>query len=538
MLTLALWTLLVVFASLYIFIRPLWYWKIKQVIQISSIPIFGDYLRTTLRFETFPEALQRLYNQFSNERYCRIYQFATPTLLIRDPELIKEVTIRDFDHFTDHRSFVTKTSDPLWGKNVFSLKGQKWREMRSILSPAFTSRKMKFMFGLIAECAEDFVSFFLETDQDVIEVELKDTFNRFSNDAIATFAFGIKVDSLKEPKNEFFLKTEDSFTFTAWKSMKLFLSLMLPTFMMNLLKLRIFDQNISDFFRDIVDETIKIREQKGIVRPDLIHLMMEARKYSYKNEEDSGYSSVKESDIGKQTRHKLEITNADIAAQALVFFLGGFESSSSLMCFVGYELAVNEHTQKRLRKEIEETLDECDGVITYDALLKMKYMDMVISGIKGVMNSIPLKKLLPLDADSWSKYDNFHENSDKNFEVEDHLDEDISQQYNLSANDNSHAEPRYPKRQHPDCFDPDRFSDENRGRIDPYTYLPFGIGPRKCIGSRFAILETKMLLFHLLSKFELIPTPRSTIPFEISRGTFTLDSGDGFWFAFKRLTDR
>ncbi|KAG5860980.1 hypothetical protein JTB14_020063 [Gonioctena quinquepunctata] len=63
------------------------------------------------------------------------------------------------------------------------------------------------------------------------------------------------------------------------------------------------------------------------------------------------------------------------------------------------------------------------------------------------MNSIPLNELLPLDADSWSKDDNSHENSEENVEVEDHLDEDISQQCNLSANDNSHAEPRYAKRQ-------------------------------------------------------------------------------------------
>ncbi|KAG5858442.1 Cytochrome P450 6a22 [Gonioctena quinquepunctata] len=71
-----------------------------------------------------------------------------------------------------------------------------------------------------------------------------------------------------------------------------------------MLKLRIFEQEISDFFVSIVDETIKMREQKGIVRLDLIHLLMEARKDSYKYEEDSGmidtgFSAVKESDIGK-----------------------------------------------------------------------------------------------------------------------------------------------------------------------------------------------------------------------------------------------
>lgn len=75
-----------------------------------------------------------------------------------------------------------------------------------------------------------------------------------------------------------------------------------------------------------------------------------------------------------------ELTNLDIAAQAMIFFFAGFDSVSSVMSFMAYELAVNIVIQNRLRKEIEDTLEECEGIITYEALLKMKYMDMVVSG--------------------------------------------------------------------------------------------------------------------------------------------------------------
>lgn len=75
-----------------------------------------------------------------------------------------------------------------------------------------------------------------------------------------------------------------------------------------------------------------------------------------------------------------ELTNLDIAAQAMIFFFAGFDSVSSVMSFMAYELAVNIVIQNRLRKEIEDTLEECKGIITYEALLKMKYMDMVVSG--------------------------------------------------------------------------------------------------------------------------------------------------------------
>lgn len=80
--------------------------------------------------------------------------------------------------------------------------------------------------------------------------------------------------------------------------------------------------------------------------------------------------------------HKRDITNLDIAAQAMIFFFAGFESVTSVMAFMAYELAVNPDIQKKLRDEVQETSSECGGKLTYEALMKMKYLDMVISGKK------------------------------------------------------------------------------------------------------------------------------------------------------------
>lgn len=52
------------------------------------------------------------------------YQLARPALMIKDPELIKELTVKDFDHFTDHRTFTDPDVNRLWASNLFALKGK------------------------------------------------------------------------------------------------------------------------------------------------------------------------------------------------------------------------------------------------------------------------------------------------------------------------------------------------------------------------------------------------------------------------------
>lgn len=126
--------------------------------------------------------------------------------------------------------------------------GQKWREMRSTLSPAFTSSKMRVMFEFVTECAEQLSNYLMEemkesenkgnihlveigfrllintffsnknclfiSGKGLVEVELKDLFTRYSTDVIASCAFGIEVNSYKDKNNEFFTNGKESIRFT------------------------------------------------------------------------------------------------------------------------------------------------------------------------------------------------------------------------------------------------------------------------------------------------------------------------------------
>lgn len=83
-----------------------------------------------------------------------------------------------------------------------------------------------------------------------------------------------------------------------------------------------------------------------------------------------------------------ELEDEDITAQVLLFFLAGFDTASTLLCFASHQLAVHLEVQNRLQEEIDETLQENGGKFTYEALHNMKYLDMVVNGEKN--STVPL----------------------------------------------------------------------------------------------------------------------------------------------------
>ncbi|KAL1509578.1 hypothetical protein ABEB36_004290 [Hypothenemus hampei] len=511
----------------YVFIRPLNHFKRMGVKQLRPWPILGNLYITILRISSAGDFVKNAYDSFGKSRYGGIYQFSILTLMVKDPELIKQLAIKDFDHFTDHRGFLNPESDPLWSNNLFTLTGQKWREMRATLSGSFTSSKMKHMFGVINEAAENFSTHFMNKEENLIELEMKDTFSRFTNDVIATSAFGLKVNSLEEPNNTFYImgKTITSFN-SILITLKFLLFFTLPR-IFKYLKLSIFDKKTTAFFHNTITETIKVREEKNIVRKDMINLLLEARK-GHKIEEsntiETGYATVQEDSYFDKVKFKQAkyLTNDDITSQALVFFFAGFDTVSTALCYGAHELALNKNIQDKLRREIRETHKLNDGKLTYDALLKMKYMDMVFSEI--------LRK--------WPPAFSIDRVCTKPYTIEAKYPDE--KPVNLKVGNvlwlpifGLHRDPKYFP--NPEVFDPERFSDENRDQIIPYSYIPFGVGPRNCIGSRFAILESKVLLYNLLLNFEIVSTKKTENPLKFKKGSFQNAVQGGYWVALKRI---
>ncbi|GBP26422.1 Cytochrome P450 9e2 [Eumeta japonica] len=469
----------VLLAVLWLYFRKTYsYFKHRGVNYLPPVPVLGNMARTILKMEHMVEGLNRLYFSFPDDRFVGNYEFLAPTMMIRDPELIRLIGIKDFDSFTDHRRF-SNEKDPFFAKSLFGLRGDAWRDMRATLSPAFTGSKLRGMVPLIQDCSQNLVRYLdNEMKKDgYLDVDTKDLFTRYTNDVIATCAFGLRVDSITEKDNQFYNMGYDLTNLKFRQIVKMFLVLSFPS--LSTLK----HENIKD-------------------------------------EKDAGFSTVEESTIGKRTIKRVW-DDEHLVAQALLFFFAGFDTVSTAMMFLLYELAVNPDIQAKLRQEIDDYFNEHHGKIDYDKINKMQYMDMVLSET--------LRKWPPApntDRYCQKRYNlgKPHEKATKDV----YLEEGSVVVIPVWP---IHYDPKY----YPDPhrFDPERFSDENKHNINPFTYLPFGVGPRNCIGSRFAIIEVKAMVFDLLRHFELSPAPKTRVPAKLDPSQFAMRFLGGHWIRIK-----
>lgn len=203
---------------------------------------------------------------------------------------------------------------------------------------------------------------------------------------------------------------------------------------------------------------MKYRKEQNIIRPDMIHLLMEAKQH---------YEENKPSLVGEH----VEFTDEDLLAQCTLFFVAGFETVSACLCFTAHELLENSVIQDKLYEEILETHRSLEGKpLNYDVLMKLKYLDMVISE--------SLRKWPPvLLTDRICSMDYALKDDDGSLIAEFKKDDNI-----FVPIIGIHRDPTYYP--NPDKFDPERFSDENKNKIKPMSYLPFGLGPRMCIGEK------------------------------------------------------
>ncbi|XP_063709949.1 probable cytochrome P450 9f2 [Culicoides brevitarsis] len=504
----------------------LYYWATKNndffekrgIVYLKPVPFFGNLWSIMSHQKNFWEHYLSIYNQFKDVGMFGSFEFTRPILMIRDPDLVKQICIKDFDSFVNHRVSIDQDVDPIFGGNLFVIKDAKWKLMRNIMSPAFTGTKMRFLFSSIRDSlcnTTDYLVNEAKKTNGIYEFEARDLFTRCSVDVIASAAFGIEVNSIKDKTNEFYDKGYKMADFTKFsRTMRFFVYLTWPK-LGAFLRLKILEDEYTSFFKTCLLDVMQERQVNKTSRPDFVQILLQAKtkgKIEVEKGEENEYF------VGNEPL-KHDWSDNDFVAQSVIFFLAGFETATTLFNYMAYELAINEDIQERLLQEIDDVLEQLgDKPIDYETIMQMKYLDMVIQeSLRKHPPNIGVDRV-----------------ANKPYTLEDKTGQKIQLQSGdavFLSTVGFHHDTRF--WENPSKFDPERFNDENKHKIDQGVFMPFGIGPRQCIGNRFALMEAKILFFTFLSKFKLVAYEKTPIPLEYKKGTFGTYAKNGIWLHFK-----
>ncbi|CAL1277730.1 unnamed protein product [Larinioides sclopetarius] len=355
---------------------------------------------------------EKPFNELLVERYHNLgpiygyFEAEKPKISIGDPTLLKNILIKDFSFFMGRKPIVT--GDEVHDKMLTIARGEDWKRIRGIVSPIFTTGKLKKMLHIFKNCSQVLMKCLKSSAEEGKSIDLKSIYGAFTTDVIAGAIFSAKVDSHDDPGNQFVKTARDVFGGKPGK------------------------------------------------RPTAIQLSMD-----------------------------------ELVGQCLIFFLAGYETTSSTLSFVTHILAHHQDVQDKLREEVAKVLAETNGELTYEAVQNMKYLDNVIS---------ETLRLYP-PAIQLERY------ADADYKLE---DKGITIPKGMGVTIPIYAIHRDSKIfSHPERFDPDRFIPEAKSMRNPYTYMPFGAGPRNCVGMRFALLEIKICLSYVVTKFRIKKTPHT-----------------------------
>lgn len=365
--------LFVVIALLYYFVnRTYTYWERKGFKCVPNYNYLVGHFEPALRVKEFAgDFITKLYKS-TNDPFIGIYSILRPILLVRDPELIRSVLIKDFQYFTERNVHCNENYDPL-SATLFALPSQKWKNLRGKLSPAFTSGKLKAMFSTLLDCGSNLQSHLdkLATKRELVDV--RELAACHTTNVIASVGFGIDVDTISDPKNEFRVYGRQIFEPSLWNAFRWFFFFYAPEFM-PLIRMKIVNASVEKFIKSVVKENLEYREKNNVTRKDFFQLLIQLRNTGTVQLDDQWETVIK----GDENQKTMTIN--ELYAQTFVFFAAGFETSSTTLSFCLYELAKNSEIQKRVHDEIDRTLEEHNGKITYDSISDMKYLESCIDG--------------------------------------------------------------------------------------------------------------------------------------------------------------
>lgn len=331
--------------------RSFSYWKRRNVPYLTPTIPFGNLENPITSNKPQFLYVREFYEKFKKMRvqYGGVYIYTSPMFLTIDPKYNKEILIRNFQYF-HARGFYSTKHQPV-SENLFTKDGDKWSILRTKFTPMFTPSKLKGMFDLMIEATKPMLKYITEHHCKQIPLNAKNCATRFTTDVTATCVFGFESNSFVD---ETLLKQLNEILVKSTRLLRVLFCIALPK-VANFLRIPLLPPAETDVVCRNLEESVNYRTQNNIIKMDFLQLLIDIKN-----------------------QHLITLT--ELKAQCLLFLIGGYETTAATISFMLLELANNEVIQEKLRTEFNEILSSYGGEILYEAVMEMKYLEMVLCG--------------------------------------------------------------------------------------------------------------------------------------------------------------
>ncbi|XP_055371642.1 probable cytochrome P450 28a5 [Condylostylus longicornis] len=443
------------------------------------------------------------YNKYkANNKFIGIFTNRTPGLLILAPDLAKEIYTTKFRQFQDN--FFSDTFDskvePLFGLNPFLLKGQEWKDKRAEITPGLTISRIKASYPVMQKVCSQMVDFIKNKNK--IEgkgyvFDCKKLTQRFTIQNVSDCIYGIEAGAFDLKNDSELLKQAKNLINGLFESLGIMFIIELVPLLKNIWKVSFIKPEVKKFFTTLMRDAVELRKRNQTDRIDFLNYIM-------------------------QLKDRKGLSDIELQAHSVTFFLDGFETSSTVLSHSLLCMGRNKVVQHKLRQEIEKHCDE-DGTISFEKIMDLTYLDMCVNEtLRLFMPGGFLQKVCTEDTELVNS-DGTVLNVKKGMGVTlplycYHNDEE----YYFNPNE----------------YNPERFSPELGGEKkyrDIGAFMPFGDGPRTCLGQRFALTQIKIALCELVRNFDIDVDDKTRKDNLLDPKSFILCLDGGIWCTFKEL---
>ncbi|XP_075214620.1 cytochrome P450 6k1-like isoform X2 [Lycorma delicatula] len=444
----------ILFILIYIYLdRTYSYWTRRGVPQVNPTSyIYGNVKNMFYGKEFGGVGYQKIYNELKGHPAGGFYEFINPVLMVRDPDLIQTVLVEKFKYFQDNKfRYELNNPDDSAGTHPFFTSGARWKEVRSVINPGFTPNKLRNLEDIVQSVYKDASKYLEKNNMENIEVH--ELTAKFMSEVVANWGWGIHANSFSE--NSVIRNIFDKMDFSSVTSSLLFNIWAFWPRIGNILNRRFFSKDLNNCLEHITEQAMKNPDKNSFLHT----ILSKSEKYK--------------DGAGK------DFSVNEITGYMATYYIDGYETTILLLDLVLYQLALFSDVQQKLRDEIMSSTET-----TVDIANKMEYMEMVISVGRYISAVAYLGRICTEKTTLGS------------------IDIEQGTSILIPAYAIHHDPEYYPD---PYNFNPENFSEENKKKRHKFTYMPFGQGPRICLGMRHSLTTIKLLLCYLLKEYEILP---------------------------------